>query len=158
MGRAGPEPDVGGGALVDRGRHGPADRSGGFRHTGAVTEPSAEPATIPADGIATDLAAEPADMGAEMADMGAEPGSVAAEPATAARSPWSRPSRLRVLPALLVASMLVAGGLLMAVGGMVRLVEPAPATPSPTIAATPATAGTPAPAVVPVPAPSGPAG
>ena len=42
--------------------------------------------------------------------------------------------RLRVLPALALAAMLVAGGLLMAVSGMARIVEPAPPTPIPTIA------------------------
>jgi hypothetical protein len=99
----------------------------------------------PADEIAT-------------AEVAAGPADAAAEPAAAGRPSWSRSSRLRALPALLVASMLVAGGLLMAVGGMVRLVEPAPATPSPTIAATPAAGVTPAPTIVPVPPPSGPAG
>ena len=42
--------------------------------------------------------------------------------------------RLRILPALAVAAMLVAGGLLMAVGGMARIMEPAPPTRVPTLA------------------------
>jgi len=118
-----------------------------------VTEPSAEPATIPADEIAT------AEVATGTVEVAAGPAmGPGAEPVTAGRPSWSRPSRLRAVPAFLVASMLVAGGLLMAVGGMVRLVEPAPATPSPTIAATPAAGVTPAPTIVPVPPPSGPAG
>jgi hypothetical protein len=60
-------------------------------------------------------------------------GDATPEPSTI--EPRSR--RLRALPALGVASMLVAGGLLMAVGGMVRLVGPAPPTPTPTVAPTP---------------------
>ena len=61
--------------------------------------------------------------------------------------------RLRAIPAFAVASMLVAGGLLMAVGGMVRLVEPAPPTPTPTVAPSATPAPTP---VVPSTAPLGP--
>ena len=61
--------------------------------------------------------------------------------------------RLRAIPAFAVASMLVAGGLLMAVGGMVRLVEPAPPTPTPTAAPSATPAPTPA---VPSTAPLGP--
>ncbi len=58
--------------------------------------------------------------------------------------------RLRVLPALAIASMLVAGGLLMAVGGMARVVGPAPPTPIPTLGATPAPSITPLPTPLPV--------
>jgi hypothetical protein len=57
--------------------------------------------------------------------------------------------RLRVLPALAIAAMLVAGGLLMAVGGMARIVEPAPPTPVPTVG-TPAPSTSPRPAKLPV--------
>jgi hypothetical protein len=58
--------------------------------------------------------------------------------------------RLRVLPALAVAAMLVAGGLLMAVGGMARIVEPAPPTPIPTVGASQAPSITPLPTKLPV--------
>ena len=58
--------------------------------------------------------------------------------------------RLRVLPALALASMLVAGGLLMAVGGMARVVGPAPPTPIPTVGATAAPSTTPLPTKLPV--------
>ena len=58
--------------------------------------------------------------------------------------------RLRVLPALALAAMLVAGGLLMAVSGMARIVEPAPPTPIPTVGASPAPSITPPPATVPL--------
>jgi hypothetical protein len=61
--------------------------------------------------------------------------------------------RLRAIPAFAIASMLVAGGLLMAVGGMVRLVEPAPPTPTPTAAPSVTPAPTP---VVPSTPPLGP--
>jgi hypothetical protein len=64
-----------------------------------------------------------------------------------------RNHRLRAIPAFAVASMLVAGGLLMAVSGMVRLVEPAPPTPTPTVA--PSAAPTPTP-IVPSTPPLGP--
>lgn len=58
--------------------------------------------------------------------------------------------RLRLLPALALAAMLVAGGLLMAVSGMARIVEPAPPTPVPTVGATPAPSSTPQPTKLPV--------
>jgi hypothetical protein len=74
----------------------------------------------------------------------------AAEPAQSA-SPTAH--RLRTIPALAVASMLVAGGLLMAVSGMVRLVGPAPPTPTPTVRPTAAPTGT---SVVPSTDPLGP--
>jgi hypothetical protein len=61
--------------------------------------------------------------------------------------------RLRAIPAFAVASMLVAGGLLMAVSGMVRLVGPAPPTPTPTVAPSAAPAPTP---IVPSTPPLGP--
>ena len=57
--------------------------------------------------------------------------------------------RLRILPALAIAAMLVAGGLLMAVSGMARIVEPAPPTPIPTVA-TPAPSTSLPPAKLPV--------
>jgi hypothetical protein len=46
--------------------------------------------------------------------------------------------------------MLVAGGLLMAVSGMARIVEPAPPTPIPTVGASPAPSTSPLPAKVPL--------
>ena len=55
--------------------------------------------------------------------------------------------RLRALPAFAVASMLIAGGLLMALAGISRLAGPAPATPSPV----PAVVEPPAPVVTPAP-------
>jgi hypothetical protein len=58
--------------------------------------------------------------------------------------------RLRLLPALAIAAMLVAGGLLMAVGGMARIVEPAPPTPIPTVGASQAPSITPLPTKLPV--------
>lgn len=58
--------------------------------------------------------------------------------------------RLRVLPALALAAMLVAGGLLMAVSGMARIVEPAPPTPIPTVGPTQAPSSTPLPTPLPV--------
>jgi hypothetical protein len=76
------------------------------------------------------------------------------EQATTEPIPIAPSRRLRALPAFAVASMLVAGGLLMAVGGMVRLVGPAPPTPTPTVAPTPA--ATPTPALPPASNPLGP--
>jgi hypothetical protein len=58
--------------------------------------------------------------------------------------------RLRLLPALAIAAMLMAGGLLMAVGGMARIVGPAPPTPIPTVGASPAPSITPLPTKLPV--------
>jgi hypothetical protein len=63
-------------------------------------------------------------------------------PVAAEQSPPEPPPdpprrRLRALPALALASILVAGGLLMAVGGMARILGPALPTPTPRIAPTP---------------------
>jgi hypothetical protein len=74
-----------------------------------VTEPAAEPTTK----ATTEPVEEPA-----LPDGAPLPG-----------DPPHR--RLRALFALAIASMLVAGGLLMALGGVVRLVDPVTATPTP---------------------------
>lgn len=62
--------------------------------------------------------------------------------------------RLRAIPAFAVASMLVAGGLLMAVSGMVRLVGPVAPTPTPGV--TPTTVPSETPYPVPSTRPLGP--
>jgi hypothetical protein len=85
----------------------------------------------------------------EVAD--ASGASEGATPETLAIEPPRR--RLRAIPAFAVASMLLAGGLLMAVGGMARLVGPAPPTPTPTVAPTAAPTLTP---IVPSTGPLGP--
>jgi hypothetical protein len=92
----------------------------------------------------------PSEEQVEPPELTEEPTPLEALAATAETAPPAvRGLRLRTLPALAVASMLVAGGLLMAVGGLARLVGPAPATPIPTIAPTAADAVSPAPTQVP---------
>lgn len=98
-----------------------ADGTGWFGHTWPVTEPDA----------------------GELPDAERAP-----TPEPRSIEPSHR--RLRVLPALAIASMLVAGGLLIAVGGMARVVGPAPPTPVPTIVVTPGPSITPLPTKLPV--------